>query len=318
MRVLFSSSRPLIQYGLATGFEDNGHATRCLNLDGLSPAEQRVVLEGSIAEFAPDFVMAEGYSLDLELKLFFGVLRNTGVPLVYWAIEDPLLCRSVSTIYAREAVLTLTPAEECLPYYRSQGFSAALLRFGCNPRFHRPRRPAADLAHDIVLVANNYDNRSRQVPVVVQPLIDEGYDIKVWGRFWDDEERAVQLPDNVLGGELPYELLPHAYSSARIALGLHTVEDSPTQTSMRTYEVLGCRALYLTHYTRAHEHLFENGTHLVWSCSPEDTLQLVQRYLSDDEARAAVARRGQRLVYRRDQYTMRARKVSALVTQLVS
>ncbi|MBO8168635.1 MAG: glycosyltransferase [Thermoanaerobacteraceae bacterium] len=317
MRVLFTNDVPLLKYGLAVGFEDIGHRTKLLKLCKVETEQQGKVLEEAIEEFKPDFIFSEGHAVGIHLPTLFNTLKKTRVPLVYWAIEDPILYPSFSQWYAEQALLTLTTTVECVPLYKAKGYKVDILLFGCNPRFHRRVQPDEQYRHDIVLVANNYDNRYHQVGVMVKPLVEQGYDIKVWGIWWDDDSRPTRLPDRFLGGVLPYKLLPTVYSSAKIVLGLHCVDSSVTQTSMRTYEVLGCGAFYLTYYTPAHKRLFKYGKHLVWSRSPGETLRLVDYYLQNEKAREEIATAGQQLVCRRDTYTKRARKVIRLVSKLL-
>ncbi|MBO8168636.1 MAG: glycosyltransferase [Thermoanaerobacteraceae bacterium] len=317
MRVLFTNNPPLIKYGLAVGFQQLGHDTKIIGLWQVEQERQGAFLRQAIEEFKPDFILTEGHAAGVHLPTFFAVLKQTGTPLVYWAIEDPIQFSTVSKQYARHALLTLTTTQECLPWYKALGLHADLLLFGCNPAFHRNVPPEEKYRHDIVLVASNYANRYYQVDVLVKPLVEKGYDIKVWGYWWDDEQRPTRLPDQFLGGLLPYEQLPQVYSSAKIVLGLHCVDTSTTQTSMRTYEALGCGAFYLTYYTPAHEHLFQFGKHLVWSKSPSETIQLVDRYLQDHDARRKIAVQGQWLVYERDTYVQRAARVVELVTEML-
>lgn len=317
MKVLFTNNPPLIKYGLAEGFRSLGHETKVVGLWQITENQQKTFLQQVIEEFQPDFVLTEGHAVGVKLSVLFEVLKDMQVPLVYWATEDPVLYTSFSRIYASQALLTLTTTAECVPGYLSQGFRADTLLFGCNPDFHRQVEPAEEYCHDIVLVASNYNCRYHQIFAMVHPLVEHGFDIKVWGPWWDDEKRPTRLPDHVIGELLPYELLPRVYSSSKIVLGVHAVETSRTQTSMRTYEALGCGAFYLTYYTPAHAHLFEPGRHLVCSSSAEETVRLVTSYLADNEARRRIARQGQQLVYERDTYTIRAKKVIDLVSALL-
>ena len=106
-------------------------------------------------------------------------------------------------------------------------------------------------------------------------------------------------------GATTYEEMRTAYSSAKIVLGLHSVDTSPTMMSMRTFEALGCGAFYLTQWTPAVENLFSNHEHLVWSKSPQETVELVEYYLpgpKNDSGLPATVRP----TYMRDTYHHRA------------
>ncbi len=314
MNILFTGEAPLIKYGLLSGFEELGH--NCMFLHGEyrlfdKPSEkQGPILEKALAEFRPDMAITEGAS-GLDIKVVSKILRKHGIFHVYWAIEDPPHFNSISLPFARQCDYTFTTAAECIPKYHKNGLRADLLMFGCNPKYHRQVEPDPKYSHDIALVASNYDCRYDEARYMVRCLVDGGYDIKIWGLWWDDPARPVNLLDHPekFGGLLPYELLPTVYSSAKIVLGLHCDDSSKTQTSMRTYEVLGCGAFYLTQYTPAHEYLFEYGTHLVWSKSADDTLRLADYYLNNDAERQKIAQLGQMKVYHEHSYVHRARHV---------
>lgn len=314
MKILFTGEAPLIKYGLLSGFQDLGHNTTFLHgkyrLFDKPAREQEALLEEAVVEFKPQVAISEGVS-GVDIKIAAKVFQKYGVFHIYWAIEDPPHFNSLSLPRARLCDFTFTTAVECVPKYTAEGVKADLLLFGCNPQYHKQVRPDPKFSHDIVLVASNYDCRYDEAGFLVRSLVDRNYDIKVWGLWWDDPRRRINLLDHPekYGGLLAYEMLPTVYSSAKIVLGLHCDDTSKTQTSMRTFEVLGCGAFYLTQYTPAHEALFKFGKHLVWAKSPEETVSLVDYYLHNDEERNRIARRGQEKVYREHTYTQRARFV---------
>ena len=103
-----------------------------------------------------------------------------------------------------------------------------------------------------------------------------GYDLKIYGNeWWLDPEQSFNISANFYGGYMANEDLPTACSSARIMLGLHSVDTSLTMMSMRTFEILGSRGFYLTQWTPAIENYFINHHHLVWTRSAEETIDLV-------------------------------------------
>ncbi len=317
VKILFSNDPPLIKYGIAEGFKELGHDTKIIGLWKVPVDRQEQYFQDVIDDYKPDFVFAEGHAVGVNLDSFFAILKRKKVPLVYWAIEDPILFTSFSRVYADNALLTFTTMEELVPQYQALGHLADTLLFGCNPKFHQEVAANPLYQHDMVLVASNYSSRSSQAAYLLRPLLEYGLDLKVFGVWWDDNSRDVYLPPDICGGILPYEELPVVYSSAKIVLGLHVVTNSKSQTSMRTYEVLGCGAFYLTAYTLAHEKLFEFGKHLVWSHNGKETINLVLRFLEESEERKQIAKQGQQLVYERDNYKNRAEKVVKLVSRLL-
>ncbi len=315
MHFLFTNNSPLIKYGLAPGLVDIGHDASVIGLWQIPADQQEAYLKHCIDRVKPDVLFTEGFP-GLNWNALEAVKNARGVPHIYWAIEDPVQHpRSLEIASFSEFVFTTTV--ECLPSYAARGHRADTMLFACNPHMHR--RVPADLSrsHDIVLVASNYHQRSEQVKKILLPLIEDGYDVVVWGYGWTDGEAPIQLPAvNYGGGILPYEDLPGVYSAAKIVLGLHLVEDSRTQSSMRTYEALGCGACYLTYDTLAHRSLFQPGEHLLCSGSAEDTRRIAAEYLRNPDRRQAVASAGQALVYKEHTYAQRASELIRAVESL--
>lgn len=112
------------------------------------------------------------------------------------------------------------------------------------------------------------------------------------------------------------EDLPAACATSRIILGLHSVDTSQTMMSMRTFEILGSGGFYLTQWTAAIEKMFVNHQHLVWTRSREETLDLVNYYLSRPDLRKKIARQGQAEVYRRHTYQHRVSQILPYLQQL--
>jgi len=279
------------------------------------PVEQRMQLENTVSNFKPDFVFTEGFP-GVDPDVLFSVLIPRRIRHVYWAIEDPVHFELGLRRYSRHSFHVFTPAAECIPVYRQRGQSRVhLLEFACNPGFHRFLKPERDdTTIDVVLVANNYRNypcRLHGIENVVLPVIDLGVDFRIYGNnLWVDQSMPVTVPREFWYGYLPYEQLPRVYSRSKIVLGIHSVCSSKTMMSMRTYEVLGCGAFFLTQHTAAIATRFRNGVHLVTTQDAAATRRLALKYLNNPETRAGIARQGQLKVYSEDTYAIRAQTVA--------
>lgn len=313
MRFLFTNNPPIIEYGLAPGLRQIGHEAEILTLWHLPLGEQRDALAAKVEAFKPDYIVTEGDPPNFNRAAVFDVCARRGIPLIYWAVQDPTWFKEIGIYCAKHADFVFTTALELLPYYRGLGKKAGLLMFGCNPEFHRRVEPRESYRHDIAFVGANYDRRVEAARFMIAPLVRRGFDLQVWGQWWSDEDQPFHIPARYHGGYLPYDQLPAAYASAKIILGLHLDDTSITQTSVRTFEVLGCGGFYLTQYTKAHANLFEKGIHLEWARDGEELLDLVRFYLSHDEARQKVARAGQEYVYKHHTVARRARTMVDLL-----
>ncbi|HYH03386.1 MAG TPA: glycosyltransferase [Bacillota bacterium] len=314
MRVLFTNDAPLIKYGLAAGFQQIACDVKIMSgpdqLWGQTATEQEQRLTRVIGDFKPDFIFTEGHPR-IEPQVVEEVAKRLSVPHLYWAIEDPVCTDLTLMTYAQGADFIFTTTVECISRYTTLRKKAEVLLFGCNPQFHRNTGIREEYRHDLVLVASNYSSRYTEAQWLVMPLVEAGFDIKIWGIWWDDSARPVNLLryPQVYGGILPYEELPAVYSSAKIILGMNCDDTSQTQTSMRPYEVLGCGGgVYLGHYTKAQERIFKDT--IFQARNTTETIAKVSRILRMAASeRREWARRGQQLVYEQHTYKQRALQI---------
>lgn len=316
MKILFLNDSALLTHGLASGFTEHDEI-RYVPVHVENWPEK---LQQLCQIWHPDFALAEGVSISTTAAKLFPLLRGYRIPLVYWAIDDPPDWKRMSLPLARGAALVLTPAEEYVARYRQHGIRATYFHFGCNPAFHRYHPEANYAGGDIVLVANyytSYPQRQVGLEILLTPLLSTPYRVKVFGNeHWLHNTDHYTLPADIYAGYLAYADLPLVYSATPIVLGLHSVIDSPTMMSMRTFEALGCRAFYLTQWTPAVESLFKNHVHLVWTRHPDETRELVHFYLARPELRQKIAQQGQAEVYRHHTYRHRIDSVRPQLERL--
>lgn len=275
---------------------------------GNSSDEQISRINKALEEFEPNLVFSEGFA-GLDIKKVYPEIRKRKIPIFYWAIEDPI------TPHLAEAHLPyvdtiFTTTIERVSYYKSKGKYSKLLLFACNPEFHKTVPSEKKYECDIVLVASNYSNRYDKAEWFIKPLIETGYDIHIWGIWWDDPNRPICLKDNpIYKGVLPYEELAKAYCSAKIILGMNCDDTSVTQTSMRPYEALACGGgVFLAHYTQAQENIF--GNHIFQAKNAEETKNLVDYLLSlSPEERKEHAKKAQKFVYENHTYQKRVLQI---------
>lgn len=308
MRFLFTDMNPMITHGLGRTLSELGETVEIVDV-GLASQQDPDFLERLISSFNPDYVCSQGGWGKLG-DIIFPILRRKGIPHIFWASEDPMFFESLSLPMARNSQYVFTTAAECIGKYYSHGIKAHLMLFACSPSFHHRVEPDPRFNHDCIFVGNNYSQfpaRLKGMEIILKPLIEKKFDLKVYGLdWWLNRKNRFFIEPDIYGGGLTYEEMRTAYSSAKIVLGLHSVDTSPTMMSMRTFEALGCGAFYLTQWTPAVENLFTNHEHLVWSKSPQETVELVKHYLARPEERQRIARNGQAYVYANHTYHHRA------------
>ncbi|RDU36721.1 hypothetical protein DRW41_11745 [Neobacillus piezotolerans] len=307
MKILFTNPPPIIKYGMQPGFEKMGWKTDRLEV----PEQSEKGLIQKINRFKPDYLFTEG---GVDTKRFvFPVLEKFQIPHIYWAIEDPVANDSLAMEWAEKSVLTLTPCAEMLKNYKRKNHKAICIPFAMDPDYYnrkKPKKPYSDL--DAVHIGNNYDvfdERYEAYTYILQPFIDKGKAIAIYGMDWQNPNHRFNVPGPFAKGYLSHEESVYAYSSAKITLGVHSITDSGTMQSMRTFEVLGCAGFFLTQRTKAIESMFKNHKHLVWSSSYDETVNLMEFYLKNEKEREKIAKTGQEFVYKHHTYKQRAAEI---------
>lgn len=305
MRILFVNTAPLVLHGLGQALSDAGEEVQYVCLDSEDS------LLPYLDQYRPDLVFNDGGINRMEK--IFPLLDDYRIPHIYWAIEDPISFRDLSLPYAFKSALVFTPCVESIASYRQRGIEARLLMFACHPRFHYRGDPEAAYRHDVVFIGNNYDYHSARmegVRNILQPVLQGGYDIKIYGNeWWLDQNRSFYISPAHYDGYLPNHGLPAVCASAGIVLGLHSVDTSRTMMSMRSFEILGCGGFFLTQWTPAIEQYFKNHHHLVWSKSAQETLDLLDYYLPRPALREQISRQGQAEVYNKHTYGHRVKDI---------
>ncbi len=115
------------------------------------------------------------------------------------------------------------------------GIEAGLLPLATNPERFRPLPAAPELRADLMFAGNHW-GRERIVADVL-PRVAESFDVRVYGKGWEDVPGMGPLS----AGPLPYEKLPLAYSSSALV-----VDDSAPHTrrfgavNSRVFDALAC------------------------------------------------------------------------------
>ncbi|MEN6391504.1 MAG: glycosyltransferase [Syntrophomonas sp.] len=309
MRIFFPNTAPLIKYGIGQAFADLGHEVLFCNI--LWEADWQQKLEN----FRPDCVFTDGgWGIFGHL---FPYLHNRRIPHIYWAIEDPPFFDILSLDYAKNSLYVFTTCRETIERYRQHGIRAHLLPFGFHPRYYHQDLPDPRFPYDAVFIGNNYDfsvERLQGYRIILEPLMQAGYNIKIFGNeWWLDQSRPFYIDPSFYGGYMPSEDLGRVCASVPMVIGIHSVLSSSTMLSMRTFEVLGCGGFHLTQYTPAVQNYFSNHQDLVWTKSSKETLDLMQYYLSRPEKRQKIARQGQFKVFLKHTYRHRVELILELM-----
>lgn len=306
LRIMTLSTAPIIKYGI-------GHAMEKSPIEIIYTDFGKEISKGNhnslihaIEQYRPNAFFYEHVAIVKNRDVFFKIAEKYNTPILYWAIDDPVEMMSESIRHAKKSVLTFTPSIECIERYKRMGIEASLLMFGCNEDIQLEGVYNEKFNHDIIFIGNNYSRYSARLQgykTMIEPLIKSGYDIKIYGnRWWIDGSQTFTIDEKFYGGYCEYNEIKDACASAKIIIGIHSVNNSSTMMSIKAFEILGCKGFYLTQFTPAINNYFINKKHLVWSRSSLETLKYVDYYLLRDRERCAISLEGQKECYLKHNY----------------
>ena len=313
MKFVSLDASPMMQHGLLAGFRKLGFETGCIpyhSWTDLNEDEGSALLAQGFCDTKPDYFIFGGDAPDY-FSIIPSLCKRYGAGFIYWATEDPVGFNT-TLYFARKADYVFTTTQECIPIYRKHGIDARLLLFACSPEFHQTGQYNADYDVDLALAASFYswEARIRGLDIILDAAKESGGSLKVWGAGWLRKPGQDRLGcPEYYRGYLPSAQLPDLCASAKIILGIQCDDSSDTQTSMRPYEVLGCRGFHLTQWTKATVSLFEDGKHLVTASTKEEALEKIRFYLDHPDERTKIALQGQQYVYAHHTYEQRIRDV---------
>lgn len=325
VRILLLNPAPsLIKYGMKWGFEQNGCFVHLLE------GEERIfdkphdiqikIIEDNIKRLKINFIFCEGYS-NMPLKEIVELCKIYNIKFHWWAIEDPVTPHIAENIAKNKAVdFIWTTTVEFIPKYLKFGVPSALLLFGCNPDFHKPVPVEQRFKHDMSIIGTNYSNRFDKTKKFIIPLIENNFDLKIYGNWWYREEQEVNLlkykdrnivwEEEGYGNVLPYEWLPIVVNSSKIMIGLNCSDISKTQTSCRPFETLcsSGESVYLAYYTEAQENIF--GKYIYQAKTSREMIDIAKYLLTISEPkRRSIAANAREYVINEHNYKIRAAKV---------
>ena len=299
MKVLFLESHPMFIHGLPGGFRDLGHEVMVSG-----PLTEKNILS-ILTTFKPDLIGMLGWTEEhtpIKLYWVFHYVKPTGIPLFFWATEDPTHTPTFTLPLIRllhpDFVFTICPS--AVEYYQGMGIKSAHLDFGYHSSVHHRTDPQNYYRCAIAVVANAYPDiladhpqhyRIESLDILIKPLVTHQIRVDFWGRDWNRMQKFMEcdIPTEWIHGYIPYTEVNKIYSSADIVVGLQNYR---TQMTQRTYEILGSGGFLLTNNTQEIRHWFEPGKELIVSSSPEETLEMVHYYTEHPEEREMIRKQG--------------------------
>jgi len=214
--------------------------------------------------------------------------------LVNYATDDPWNPR-VSTSDLIRAIccydLYACTKRAIIPDVQAAGCSRAIfVPFGYKPTIHYPEKPATSeerlrFDSDVVFIGGCDPDRVSYFEALVRTLPYLRFHL--YGGYWNRHPLLRRYYRGFALGR-DYRL---ALGGAKIALALVRRANRDGH-AMRSFEIPACGAFMLAERTEEHLEWFEEGKEAAYFSSPEELIDKVRYYLTHDEERVRLARKG--------------------------
>ena len=183
--------------------------------------------------------------------------------------------------------------------YREYGLEPTYMQWACNPKkfhplFNRKKK------YDISFIGAAYGKRIDYV----RYLLEEGIDVRVFGRGWN----RVSGMAGSWGGYLTHEQMLEVISQSRINLNFLWTSANPERATIkgRTMELAACKAFQLSNDTDEFENYgFVDCENIAVFNDKASLLSKVRYYLAHDAEREAIAARAYEYVLRHHTWDQR-------------
>lgn len=254
---------------------------------GLSPsldAQSEQILLAQIEDFKPDLVLNQDlFHVDTRLARR---IKQIGQPILIgqvgilpsrgedWSVYD-LLISQISAVVRS---------------FRAHGARSEIIHLAFEPETLEILPPAPPRDIDVSFVgAISADHQQR---VAQLEAVARRYDLKLFGSGLHTLPASSPL-HRCYQGEVWGVEMYQALRASRITLNSHIDQAGREAGNMRLFESTGVGTFLLTDFKDNLQTLFEPGREVAAWRSVDECIALIERYLRDDQARAAVAAAGQ-------------------------
>ena len=266
---------------------------------------QRLVLEQA-REFQPDVVYVQNLHfltrstlrrLKRHARLVAGQIASEAPP-------EPQL---------RSFDLLLTSFPHFVERFRALGVASEYLRIGFDPRvLDRLEAESAQQATGGAVFVGGLNRTQHAGGNALLERAAQRAPIEFWGYRAEDWPESSAIRRSYRGEAWGLDMF-RLLRSARISVNRHIEVAERFANNMRLYEATGVGSLLLTDAKKNLHELFEPGREVETYGNEHELAEKVHRYLDDEEARAAVALRGQERTLREHGYGERMKELAAIL-----
>jgi len=209
-----------------------------------------------------------------------------------------------------------TPDAHRVAFWRSLGYGNVVhFPYAVNPQVYR--RMPMEKKQDVTFVgmANTYRRW------LIKRLKRRGYAMVARGAGWpsghvSQEEMVQTLSTSKISLNISNSVswdARYLLSSPRALYNTLHSKKTAEQMKARPFEICGCGAFQLTHYVQGLERYYLPGEELEIYLDPDDLVRKLEYFLSHDEEREAIAKRGYERTLSEHTYGKRFRSVLARI-----
>jgi len=226
-------------------------------------------------------------------------ITASGVITCNWFTDDHWRFDSFSRHYAPALSLVATTDAAAVAKYHGIGYHRVLLtQWACNVHAYSPC--AKQPRPEATFVGQRYGDR----PKAVEAIRRAGFPVDCYGFGWES-------------GRLGHDEMIELFGASSINLNFSKAyrgrlwrrRPLTFQIKARPFEVAGCGGFVLTEQAPLLERYFESGREIATFEGIADLVEQVRYWLSNEEERAAVARRGYERVIREHTYEHRFEEI---------
>jgi spore maturation protein CgeB len=268
----------------------------------LDPGEERILL-AQIEEFRPDLILNQDvFHTDTG---FMRRIKGTGGPILIGQVGiDPPRGEDWK-VY--DLMISQLPA--IVKSFRALGVRSEVCHLAFEPSI-LDGLPAVTTDIDISFVGTvSTDHRQR---IALLEAIAKRFSLKLWGNLPRTLPAASPL-HGCFQGEIWGTEMYQVMRRSRITINSHIDMVGQEAGNMRLFEATGAGAFLLTDFKENLHTLFEPEHEVATWRSIDDCLASIDRYLSDDAARAAIARAGQARTFAQHTFANRVREILTFI-----
>jgi spore maturation protein CgeB len=242
-------------------------------------------------------------------------IREMDIKTAVWFTDDPYVI-DVTTNIAPYYEYVFTQELSCVPYYQMQGCPQVhYLPLAVNTTVFQLQKENTSVPIDVLFMGAGWNNRITLFDQIAPYLANKK--TLIVGSFWDRMENFHLLSDKIRFGFLSSEESARLINQSKIVINNHRSYDDSTffnrnskkipaiSINPRTFEIFGCCTFQLSDVRQELHRYFEVGKDIETYSSSSELIEKIDYYLSHEDERNAIARRGYEQTVKNHTYSKR-------------